>query len=349
MHLLAVFMSDRITSAVTVQPTFRLQRGLSFIGRAAELATALGLQEEARDVGRSAVVLVHGEPGIGKSRLVSEIANRLTQSGTRVLLGQCEESLNSLAFHPFKEAFAGLTEAADTLPTVQGVVQANPELARLFSDQASTLEFVPPAIPINPLNEPYRLYESVTALLAEVAQGSPGGLFLCIEDIHWADESSLALLRHLGRRLGSAPVLLLLTYRDSDLEANAAAGTAIEALMRLETTKRIVLNRWVRDEVREYLESTVRPFPPPTIIDTVLSHSGGNPFFVKVLVEDLQQSDRLLDSAGAWQLDLNFPEGELPADALLITNQILRHASTHCREILLAASILGKAFETRIP
>ena len=322
-----------------------LEHGTPFIGRVAELSVVLDAIGTAGSTARGALVLVHGEPGIGKTRLIIEATEAAVEHSTAVAVGGCEPAATGVPFHVFREVLINLASQDGVGTVFKQVLEKEPEVLRIAPELAHGDTHVDASRRINPLAEPFRLFEGVASLLREVADASSGGLLVCIEDLHWADESSLAVLRHLARRLEQSRVTLLVTYRDVDAANEVTVAETIGALLRATTTRSLALGSWDREELREYLAAVVRPFPPPAVTDAVLARTEGNPFFVRGLVQELQRDGRLLNESGAWNTNLQFEEGELPGDARILTAQVLRHASVACREALLVAAIQGHGFE----
>ncbi len=178
------------------------------IGRGPELA-GLGQHLRAARGGRGRIVVITGEPGIGKSRLVEELATMATSDGARVLLGHAYESDQVLPFRPWMDALRSgrVVSSLAAGDTRSGVVRA--ELARLFPELGGN--DVPPAITAE---SHVRLFEALDALIAELTHAGP--LVLILEDLHWADDMTLRLLSFVARGLSDRPVLLLGTLREGD-------------------------------------------------------------------------------------------------------------------------------------
>jgi tetratricopeptide (TPR) repeat protein len=178
------------------------------VGRAIEL-DRLRAALDAAWAGHAQFLLVRGEAGIGKSRLIAELAAAAERRGGRVLLGQSHESDQALPFGPWVDLLrTAVTELGPDLGDLAATWRG--ELARLLPELADAA--APP--PEDPVHR-RRLFEAVAALVRHLARTRP--ILLVLEDLHWADEPSLRLLASLGRRLGNAPALIVASVREEDL------------------------------------------------------------------------------------------------------------------------------------
>ena len=202
-----------------------------FVGRSAELDRLRALLPRAEgEAGR--VVLLGGEAGSGKSRLVREFAAGAAADGTLVLYGACDAVLHT-PYGPFVEALDQLVRAlGPELPAALGA--SGGELTRLLPDLATRAGGLAPAPDADPDTERHRLHTAVAGLLDGAARSRPA--LLVLEDLHWADGSTLLLLRHLART-GGAPVLLLATFRDTEADVPAALAETLADLRRYDVVR----------------------------------------------------------------------------------------------------------------
>ena len=188
------------------------------IGRAPFLAALQRAIARARD-GAGQVVLVSGDAGIGKSRLVSEVLSPATTQHALVLRAQCFEADRAVPYAPVIEALRALpiSQSPHTLTEVLGPL-ADP-LRALLPELAAALPIPPSTLPADPEHQRHRLFHTLTRLFAHVAATSP--VILVLEDLQWADDATLQFLLHLSRHIAAWPLLLLATYRSSDVHARA--------------------------------------------------------------------------------------------------------------------------------
>jgi DNA-binding CsgD family transcriptional regulator len=293
----------------------------ALIGRVREL----GLLNAAFAAAPGAV-LIGGEAGVGKTRLVNEFV-RLAGRDARVLVGGCLElGSDGLPFAPFTAALRrlvreiGLDAIAELLPgaTAAGLARLLPEFGEPEGDSTSG-------------EVRARLFELVLTLLERLAE--PGPLLLVVEDAHWADRSTRDLLAFLIRNLGGA-VCVLVTYRLDELHRAHPLRPLLAELDRVDRVRRLELGRLSRREVAELVQDLLGREPEPRLVDRVYQRSEGNPLFVEALIDcdgtlaaELPESLRDLLLANMQKL---------PED----TQELLRMASAggaHIEHALLAA------------
>ncbi|ACZ83788.1 HTH-type transcriptional regulator MalT [Streptosporangium roseum] len=249
-----------------------------FVGREAELAGLTEAFEQARN-NAAAAVLLGGEAGVGKTRLIGCFAERASGDGAHVLIGGCVElSAEGLAYAPFTAAIRqlvreyGAEEVAALLP--DGAAR---DLARLLP------EFGEPSGDAETDTARARLFEQILNLLERLAERRP--VILVIEDIHWADRSSRDLIAFLSRNLRTAPVLMILTYRSDDLHRQHPLRPVLAELGRLEGVLRLDLPRLTHDEVAAQMAGILGTAPEFARVGKVFQRSEGIPLFVEALVE----------------------------------------------------------------
>lgn len=253
----------------------------AFVGRASELEQ-LGNALDAAMSRHGRVVIVAGEAGVGKTRLLSEFEARARARGARVLEGACLDlGAGALPYGPFVEVLRELvrsTEAA-RLPALLGPARA--EITRLVPELAGRSAQLQPAGEFD-ASAQSRLFELTLGILERVADQAP--LVLMIEDLQWADRASLDLLAFLARGLEDNAVLIAVSVRTDDLGSHAGALSTLAELERDEGVRRIDLLPFDRDDLALQLSELTGSAPAPEVVDRVFQQSDGNPFFVEELV-----------------------------------------------------------------
>ncbi len=212
---------------------FSLAERTAFVGRETERHAIRAVIDRAMS-GHGALVMLGGGPGVGKSRLAMEMMEYASRVGFRCLVGHCYERDEPFPYLPFVEILeSGLAQAAslDDYRRHMGdnaaeLAQIAPSLRRAFPDMPQPLE-LPPA------QKRRYLFQSLSEALASASRTR--SYFFVLEDLHWADESTLALLNHLASRVAQLPVVIIGTYRDSFSENNSALTRTLEELIRLGT------------------------------------------------------------------------------------------------------------------
>ncbi len=258
-------MATRVTSA-------------RFVGRGAELSE---LEAALRDAGqgRPGVVVVAGESGVGKSRLVAELSAVARREGGRVLCGDCVQvGEGELPYAPLVGALRPLAREEDpVLERLPTAVRA--ELARLLPALGGSEAIAPPGAGAGQ----GRLFEALLTLLDELACAD-APLVLVIEDVHWADPSTRAFLSFLARSLDSERILALVTYRSDELHRRHPLRPLLADLERDPRVRRVELAPLTRDELAAVLADVLVPPPAPELVDRLHARSGGNPLWLEELL-----------------------------------------------------------------
>jgi DNA-binding CsgD family transcriptional regulator len=228
--------------------------------------------------GAPAVALIAGEAGVGKTRLISELAGRASEAGFIVLTGQCIElGAEGLPLAPLVDALRTL--ARGTRPEVLAEVlgPAAPSLARLLPELAPEPPGRPPAGDL----QVAQLLELVLGLLGRLSARQP--VLFVVEDLHWADQSTLDLTAFLVRSLRDARVMLVITYRSDELHRRHPLRPLLTGWERARSVDRMELRRFDRGEVTAQLAAILGTDPAPGVCDVVFDRSGGNAYLVEEL------------------------------------------------------------------
>ena len=222
------------------------------IGRDQEMA-ALRAAIDAALGGEASLVMLAGEPGIGKTRLAEEAGVYARQRGAHVLVGHCYEGEAASPYSPFVEAIREYvsTRPGDALKAEMGdgasvVAKLVPELRRRIPD-------LTPSPPANPNHERMRLFDSVASFLANASKTNP--IMLQLEDLHWADQASLLLLQHLARRFKGSHLTVVGTYRDVEIDPHHPLSTVLAELRHERLYQRQLLRGLSESEVKELIEA----------------------------------------------------------------------------------------------
>ena len=249
-----------------------------FVGRSQELARLRQLLARAAD-SEPLVTVIGGEAGVGKTRLVEQLAATANQQGVRVLRGGCVPlGEEGLPFAPVVEALRGLTGELDPaeLEAVAGPARA--ELGRLLPDLAWTSVA---AAGVAGAGQG-RLFELLLGVVQRLAASAP--LLWVMEDLHWADRSTRDLLAYLATYLRSGRVLLVGTFRSDELHRHHPLRRLLGELARNRRVVRLELPRFTRAELAEQLAGLLGSEPPTRLVDDIYARSEGNPFFTEELV-----------------------------------------------------------------
>ncbi|GEL20012.1 ATP-binding protein [Pseudonocardia asaccharolytica] len=293
-----------------------------FVGRAGELAGLTARLEDAL-TGRSHVVLVAGEPGIGKTRLVAELARLAGARAVPVLWGGCTDEAGAPAYWPWRRilrAWLATTEPEEATARLREVgadlTPIAPELAALGTGGPA---------PASGPEQRFALFDAAARLLTGIAEDT--GLVLALDDVQWADIPSLALLVHLAREATTARLLVAATCRAGEVAGDPARVEVLAALARLPGSARLELAGLAAPEVAAALADRLGAIPAPDVVDAVTRRTGGNPFFVGEL-------SRMLAGGCA-------DRARVPGAVRDVVGRRLARLPARCRELLEVAAVAG--------
>ena len=165
---------------------------------------------------------------------------------------------------------------------------------------------------------------------------------IVLEDLHWADDSSLALLVHLAPQLSELPLAVVATYRDTELDVSSALAKTLEVLLRRRLAMVIRLGRLKCEDVAQVLSSLSGRVPPVGVAKEIFEETGGNAFFVEELFRYLDEEHRLYDANGAFHTELKIAETEVPGSVRLVVGRRLTRANDRTGTMLATAAIIGR-------
>ena len=320
--------------------TLRAARN-AFVGRERERSELSSALTDAIS-GQGRICLISGEPGIGKSRLCAEVADKAQGAGMAVMVGHCyeQESVPYLPFIEILESSADRSQSPDQLRAMLG--EDGPELARLLPRLRRTLPDLPPALESSPESGRRHLFDSVYNFIARRGVEKPR--LLILEDLHWADESSLALLSHLSQRLSDLPLLIVATHRSSEVEVRPELSRTLEDLVRGRLATQLRLEGLPADDVALMLKDLGGQNAPHAVVSEIYTETGGNPFFVEELFRHLAEEDQLFDVTGKYRHALKIDEHEVPQNVRLVVGRRFARLGDATARLLGVAAIIGRTF-----
>ncbi len=319
----------------------RLSPAFAFAGRTRELATLRALLPRSAGEGRRAA-LIAGAPGSGKSRLVRELARELSDEGATVLYGDCDGVVGS-PYGPFAAALDHLVRHADPEMLRQHLGASGGELTRLLPELEPRVGALPARAAADADTERHRLHTAVTDLLVGV--GSEAPILLVLEDVHWADASTLQLMRHLVRSGAAARMLLVATFRDAEADVPAELTEALVDVYRTEGVARIRLGGLSESEIAEFVRLAAGVEPAPDLRDAIEGLTGGNAFLVTELWRELLDAGAIEIGPGGARLARPAAELGAPTTVREVVNQRLTRLSPEANEVLALAAVAGAEFE----
>jgi eukaryotic-like serine/threonine-protein kinase len=311
-----------------------------FVGREAELA-ALTADLEVAAGGRGGVVVLAGEPGIGKTRLAEELAAAAAARGALVLWGRCWEGEGAPAFWPWVQVVRTYVEGSDPAVLRQEMGAGAADIAQVVPAVRERLPDLPAPPPLEPEAARFRLFDSLAGFLRAAAARRP--LLLVLDDLHWADAPSLALLRFVGRELEDAGLLVVGIYRHTEVDRGHPLLGTLADLTRGQHRRRLLLGGLDQREVASFVALVAGVEPALGLAAAVHRRTDGNPFFVAEVVRLLVSQGRL----GHAQAGSPVPAAGLPEGVKAVVAERLGRLSDGCQGVLEVAAVLGREFELR--
>ncbi|MCH9017246.1 MAG: AAA family ATPase [Chloroflexi bacterium] len=327
--------TERPPSLLTEIPA--VSTGAVFVGRQRELATLKSALEDAV-AGRGRVVMLAGEPGIGKTRLVEELASYATATGSQVLWGRCYEDSGAPPYWPWIEVTRARVRDFDASQLLEQMGPGAAHIAEIVPEVRVKLPGLAAPPELEPEQARFQLFDSMTTFLANTSRLQP--LVLALEDLHWADTSSLRMLDFLGSRIANTHLMVVGAYRDEEISpehplSQTLGSLSAEPSFRLET-----LRRFSAEETASLIEATGGLPPTEDLVQRIQGHTEGNPMFVGEVVRLLEEQGGLDSSEADKGAAL-----EVPESVRAVTRQRLRGLSAECNQTLLFAAVVGREFD----
>ena len=328
---------------VPLPAPLRTRADTALVGRAAELDDLAGVVGAALE-GRSTTAFVSGEPGIGKTRLLADVAAAAADRGVAVLYGRCDDG-PSVPYRAWRDALADLVDHVPPHVARRHFDRFGPSLRLLMPTLTSSGTGFHAEAPDDDLSQQQLLFEATTSMLAELAARRP--LLLAIDDLQWAETSTLALLRHVARRI-DAPVAIIALYRSTEVgDALAELVGAVETGGRGRVVPLDALDRRGQIDLVEHMVSPEDHARAETIASAIAAEAGGNPFFFKAILQSLLESGGIED-VGIDHDDRPTASSTLPATVQRAVRQRAARLGPDVAGLLRTAAILGREFDLEV-
>ena len=331
-------------AAATVAPFGSSASGFSsvqpeltvFVNRTAERAHVRALLGRVAN-GRGSIVSISGPAGIGKTRLARELGADARDLGFITLAGNCYDR-DSVPFVAIVEAFeTALAQAAtpasfraDLGNEAAEIARLMPELRRLFPD-------IPPPLQGSPEQTRRALFNTIVAVIARRALLSP--MLLLFEDVHWADEGTLALLAHLAHSITNSPVMVMITYRDDAIDPASQFGQTLNDLLRC-GLEHVSLRGLEQAAVAQMVKDVSGGELPASLVDLIYANTEGNSLFVLELVRHVIANQ----AQGGPPEGIDQAELNLPQSLRLLMGRRLTQVSKPTQKVLGTAAVIGRSF-----
>src|SRR5713226_2300428 len=338
--------AGRPASAVMLDVSpFPLAERTAFVGRESEVSAIRAAIDRALS-GHGSIVMLGGGPGVGKTRLAMEMSEYASRVGFRCVVGRCYERDEPVPFLPFVEIIEGhLAQAASLEDHRRRIGDNAAELAQIAPSIRRVFPDIPQPLELPPAQKRRYLFQSVSEALTRCAQ-TRSYLYI-LDDLQWADESSLALLIHLASRIAQLPVVIIVTYRDGYLDTNPALVRTLEELVRMGVRPQ-KLAGLSTVAVAQMLRELSQREAPESLLSLIHEETQGNPFFVEEVYRHLVEEGKVFDAAGQFRTDIKIDEFDVPENVRLVINRRLERLDENEKRVLAAAAVIGRSFSFQL-
>jgi class 3 adenylate cyclase len=341
-----VLWEPRLDAGLSLPPRLEADR-VAFVGRSAEREVFDQAWKRAH-TGTRQVVLVAGEPGVGKTRLATEAALAAHAGGATVLLGVCDEDL-AVPYQPFVEALRHYVAVSADDELVEAATTRGGELVRLVPELRQRLPGLPPPEAADPDTERYLLFEAVAGFLAAASGARP--IVLVLDDLHWATKPTLLLLRHVVRHASPMALLVIGTYRDSDLTRGHPLTELLADLRRESGVERLLLRGLSDAEVVTFMEALAGHELGSADLGfahAVYAETDGSPFFMREILRHLIEARAVTQEDGRWGFRGDLTTLGIPESVREVIGRRLWRLGEDVNQLLSLAAVIGRDFDVAV-
>ena len=322
-----------------VNPLDRLATGI-FVGREKEMDELRAGLEDALS-GRGRLMMLVGEPGIGKTRTSEEFATYARLRNVQVLWGRCYEGEGAPAYWPWVQIIRAYVHDKEPKELASEMGPGAADIAQVVSEVKERLPGLPAPPQLEPDQARFRLFDSITTFLKNASKSAP--LMVVLDDMHWADKPSLLLLQFLAKELRGSRLLVLGTYRDVELRRQHPLAQTLGELNRENLSQRVLLRGLTEHDVRRFVEVTAGTTPSEALVQAVYRETEGNPFFVNEIVRLLVADGRLEKAEGVKDWSVTIPQSVKE-----VVGRRLDHLSEECNKVLTIGAVIGREFGIKL-
>ncbi len=316
----------------------RLAHGV-FVGREVELGSLRACIDDAL-TGHGRILLLEGEAGIGKSTLARQVVAHALSRGLSVHWKRCHETGGAPPYWPWIQLLRDCVQSSPADDLQEDLGPAASAIAQLVGEIAQRLPGLGAASDLEPEQARFRLFDGITLYLKKAARRRP--VLIVLDDLQWADRSSLLLLQFLARELGNAALAVLCLYRPIEMAADGAATAAMTALRR--EGEALHLGGLTESEVRDLVTEVSDQKVPATFTRALFERTAGHPFFLVEILRHLNEEGILYHDGGRWTMRVSPQEMRIPEGVREVIGRRLDRISAGCRELLSVASVLHPEF-----
>jgi tetratricopeptide (TPR) repeat protein len=295
--------------------------------------------------GEGGLVFIHGEAGIGKTRLVRELGAYAQSRGVQVLYGRCPALFRMDGVPPYiiwKEVIKDYLETCNPEQLYRVIGYYPAEVAKLVPELSQKLRSIPQSLPISPEQEQNRLFEAVSQFIMNISRETP--LLVVLDDLQWTDPSSLLLLHYLARGVQKTPLLLLGAYRSTDIDSKHPLTPVLAELNRERLPQSVSLKRMSLEDISEIIRQILEQDDiPAELCKAIYEKTRGNPFFAEEVIKSLKEEEIIYRERDRWGFK-ETSEFEFPETVKNVVKARISRLDEDCQNVLAMASFVGNDF-----
>ena len=313
-----------------------------FVGRDTQLKRLTAKLDDAFK-GRGGVAMVRGEAGIGKTRILEEFGDRASQHGAMVLRGACYDGEWQSPYGPFAEVIAAFARAAPEVELTETLGRRAGILARIAPVLREKLQAIADPVTLDKEEERFRLFDAVAQFLVSASHNTP--LLVILDDLHWADRGTVALLNHVARFATGNSILLVGAYRDAEVGRTHPLSTVLAGISRIPNFETIALDGLQSGELASLLKIIGDEDAPAKLVDAFKEATEGNPLFFRELLLHLFEEGKILRAGSGWTTSVKLGELGIPDGVRQLIEQRLLKLSEDANRLLSVASAFNGSFQ----
>jgi class 3 adenylate cyclase len=316
-----------------------------FVGRATQLERLSATLDEACN-GNGSVAMLVGEPGIGKSRMIEEFTDLALQRGAVTLIGACYDGEWQAPYGPFAEAIVEGSRLLEPAEFSAALGKRAPIMARIAPALNDILGDIQEPPSLDKEEERVRLFDAVSQFLIAISRRTP--LVLILDDLHWADRGTVAMLNHVAHFISSNPILLIGAYRDAEVDRKHPLSTVIAAMSRQRNFAKLTLGGLDASDLANLLGMIGDEDAPDALVKALGGATEGNPLFIREVLLHLVEEKKILQAGQGWVSRLNVEELGIPESVRQIVGRRLLRLSDEANRLLSIASAFNGEFTFEI-
>ncbi|MGO9454127.1 MAG: ATP-binding protein [Candidatus Binataceae bacterium] len=315
-----------------------------FVGRAEQLQRLSAKLQQACN-GQGSIVMLCGEPGIGKTRTLEEFSDLAKQHGAVTIRGACYDAEWQAPYSPFAEAIMEYARL-DSAELAALLGKRAPILARIAPGLHGLMGDIPEPVALDKEEERFRLFDAVTQFLVVASQRAP--LVLILDDLHWADRGAVAMLSHVAHLVGANSILLIGAYRDAEVDRKHQLAGAVASISRLPNFEKLTLKGLEGKEVADLLGLVGEDKAPDALVKALGEATDGNPLFIREVLLHLVEEGKILREGQGWTSKFSIDELGIPEGVRQVVRRRLQKLSADANRLLSVASAFNGAFSFEV-